>query len=702
MRNPVLSIVIPVYNGEKYISNIIEAFQKQACSGYELIFIDDGSSDCSFDLIRDYQAKTDIDITVYKQKNSGVSAARNKGISLAKGDFISFVDVDDYISDDYMTIFEKNITSEFDVMVFQSRRLKETDPFVSATEYTGTLSIDKLEMLERMVINPTRFGVYNLFIKKSFLETHDLKFQEGYRYYEDYDFLYRLFSVSQDILITEHQMYYYILREKSAMAKFVPDRISCLTLMKRLIPHFNNYVPEFAKHFEMWGISRLYWSIAWQACLAFGLKDALQFFSWFNIRGQMLKLTKIPDKKVRYTAILFLINPCIFVLLAKIFGGFKSKVERASLMTFEHLSSHKKDKVLVYGMTDNPGGIESYVMNVYRNIDKTKWQFDFIVDWNEMSYEQEVLDFGSEIYYIPAKSKAPIGHLAKFAKVLFLHPEYKIVYFNILNAGAAYSMVLPKLLGRKIVVHSHNNMDDNMRLHKIFKPILNRLVDKKIACSDLAAKYMYTNTTDVSVIKNGINTEEFSFDAKKRDEIRNNAGLQNKKVILHVGRIAPQKNPYFLIDIMRELKEISDDYVLVYIGAGPLEQPVKEYVQKLELTDCVMFLGARNDVCDWMNAADLFLLPSKYEGFGIVLLEAQVNGLPCFTSKDVVPKETDVNGLVKFIDLQKSPKEWAAEIDRCILTDNRIKYANSLEKTGFTAGDAADEIDKILSEFYRT
>lgn len=356
-------------------------------------------------------------------------------------------------------------------------------------------------------------------------------------------------------------------------------------------------------------------------------------------------------------------------------------------------------RILVYGMADNryKGGLETYIMNVYRNIDKSKMTFDFVTDFPTIAYSEEVESCGSKIYKIPAKGKRPVGHIIHLFKLLKNHPEYDTVYFNILNAGAAYSMIIPKLFHKKIIVHCHNNFDDNMKLHNLFKPIVNRFAYKKIACSNLAAEYMFNNPENVTIINNAIDIKPFAFDEVKRNEIRSNLKIDNKKVVIHVGRMAPQKNPFFLLDIIKEMIEIDNDVVLLYVGSGPLEEEVKKYAKDIGIYNNIFFLGARNDVPDLLNASDCFLLPSKYEGFGIVLIEAQANGLQCFTSKDVVPFETNVNGLVKHIDLNETPHYWALEITNALKENiNRADYAKLLEGSGFVIDETINELEKTF------
>lgn len=175
------------------------------------------------------------------------------------------------------------------------------------------------------------------------------------------------------------------------------------------------------------------------------------------------------------------------------------------------------EKVLVYGMTAIMGGTESYIMSLYRFSDKEKIQFDFVCDFPTMVYSEEVQKNGSLVHHIPSKSSNPIMHLYRFWKILKDHPEYNKIYFNALNAGVAFTIWVAKLMKRKVYVHSHSSSDSNMKLHNTFKPFLNMWVDKKFACSDIAAEHMFNNTKDVTLVNNAIDVKKFVYSEEKRN-----------------------------------------------------------------------------------------------------------------------------------------------------------------------------------------
>ena len=235
-------------------------------------------------------------------------------------------------------------------------------------------------------------------------------------------------------------------------------------------------------------------------------------------------------------------------------------------------------RILVYGMTNNPGGIESYLLGMTSKIKKYGIQFDFVSDFDSMAYADELRRNGSRLYFIPAKGKKLPQHLGAMRKLLRDHPEYQTVYFNILDAGAAFTASVPWLMGRRIVVHSHNGSTEKVRLHRMCRPFLNRMADERAACSELAAEYMFgkrqQSRKPAVIIPNAIRADRYYFNENTRTEYRGKLGLDDRFVICHVGRMAEQKNPFRLIDIFGELYRLEPKAELLYIGTGELEEQV--------------------------------------------------------------------------------------------------------------------------------
>ncbi len=313
----------------------------------------------------------------------------------------------------------------------------------------------------------------------------------------------------------------------------------------------------------------------------------------------------------------------------------------------------EKQRILVYGMSDNPGGIETYLRNLTKEL-APEIIPDFVTDFSGVAYEEELRNYGSRIYYIGAKSQGLFRQWKKFRKLLREHPEYRTVYGNILNAGTVFTLIIPWIYRRKIVIHSHNGAADNEKIHKLCRPFLNGITKEFVACSKLAGNFMFgqkvMNHTDVLIMPNAIEAETYEYNPDIREEVRKELELKDKFVICHVGRIAHQKNPKGVIDIFGSCLEEEKDCVLLYIGTGELEKEIKNYAKEKGIADKVKFLGVRKDVQRLMQAADCFLLPSFYEGLPIVAVEAQAAGLPCFLS-DQISEETKLTELVEFLKL---------------------------------------------------
>lgn len=354
--------------------------------------------------------------------------------------------------------------------------------------------------------------------------------------------------------------------------------------------------------------------------------------------------------------------------------------------------------VLVYGMTDNPGGIETYLLNFYQRVQGSGVMLDYVSDFPSISGSEILTERGSKLYFIPAKSRDLKAHLMGMWRILHEHVEYEAVYFNILDAGAAVTMLPVFLAGRKIIVHSHNNDTEKMRLHKLCKPFLNIMASGRAACSESAAGYMFGKTAkNTLIIPNAIDAAKFAFSDEVREQKRQELSLGNRPCICHVGRIAPQKNPFGLIDIFEAVHRKCPEAVLLSVGDGDLMGEFRRYIADKGLESAVICLGARNDVAELYSAADVFLFPSLYEGLGIVVLEAQAAGLPCVIS-DVIPKQVVVTDLVCPVPLTAEPDMWADRIIERLSVKRRDTRAE-LIAAGYDISCCAEFDEKLIEQF---
>ncbi len=353
-------------------------------------------------------------------------------------------------------------------------------------------------------------------------------------------------------------------------------------------------------------------------------------------------------------------------------------------------------KVLVYGMTDNSGGIETYLVNIALRL-KGQVAFDYVTDFPDIAHRDTLEELGSKIHFIPAKSKGLVSHLKAFYRILKENREYDTVYFNVLDAGCAFTELIPYLLKRRIITHSHNSSTDKVRLHRLCKPFLKLFTDNAVACSALAAEYMFGNSNGVTLIPNAIDCDKFRFDEAARKLKRQELGLDGKTLICHIGRLSLQKNPFGMLDIFASVLKREPEAVLVSAGTGELEEEVKAYAEKIGVSESVLFLGKRGDISELLSAADVFFLPSFYEGLPIVAIEAQASGLFCVLS-DSITKETDITGQVEFLSLKDTHDRWvnalleAAKKPRLDSREKLIAAGYDLKHSG--------EADSILTKIF--
>lgn len=335
-KTPLLSVVIPVFNGEAYIGTMIDCFRAQEGDDFELIFVDDGSTDGSVGMLHSYQRTEGFPITVIELAPSGVSAARNAGLEQVRGQYLSFVDVDDRIVPDYMSVLREALEKEgaFDLLFFRSERVRPDGPFPAAGGYSGSVAKTSKDMLELIGRDPTKFGVYNMFVSAEFAKKEALRFAEGYPYYEDYDYLFRAAALADDIRYCPDRLYYYLLQEGSAVAAFPLSRVTSIELLERLAPWLQFHAPDFAPFYVRFVLSRIWWSVLWQACLAFPLKDWMAFAKASGVRERMKILMTCGDTKVSGSATLFLLMPPAFYAAANAAGKRRSKIGRTDVQPF--------------------------------------------------------------------------------------------------------------------------------------------------------------------------------------------------------------------------------------------------------------------------------------------------------------------------------------------------------------------------------
>ena len=325
-------------------------------------------------------------------------------------------------------------------------------------------------------------------------------------------------------------------------------------------------------------------------------------------------------------------------------------------------------------MSDNLGGIEKYIFDLYNNIDKEKIQFDFLINGKngKICYQNQINQDTSNFIDIESRSKNYFKFL-KDLKYLFSHSNYDYIHIHLMSLSYFEPILYAHKYSRaKIILHSHVNDFSSKKfvtkiLNYIGKKFIRNIPSYKVACSTESWKYMFDKFNNLNekeiIFKNGINPKKFIFSNDKRVQMRRQLSISNDTFVVgNVGRFSIEKNQLFLIDVFTEILKINSNSKLLLIGQGELLEQLKNKIRINKIEDKVIFTGIVNNVNDYMQAMDVFILPSLYEGLGIVLIESQASGLLTFSSKENISQETKITELIKFISLKESPSYWAKQI----------------------------------------
>ena len=352
--------------------------------------------------------------------------------------------------------------------------------------------------------------------------------------------------------------------------------------------------------------------------------------------------------------------------------------------------------VLVLDTVMDRGGAETMIMNIFRNIDRSRFRFDFYLSGNSGGfYEEEVLLLGGRIINVGRRKKHPVKYSIELFK-LIRKEKYDVIQIHATDAMDGLPAFISWLAGaKKICLFSHNTRGQSMRRQKIMRAMFMPFVTHPQACSDMAAEWMFGKRANkTKTIPLPINCDLCVYDQEFREKERLRLGLTGKKVVGHIGRFQTQKNHEQLIDIFDELIKKDSGYRLVLIGAGNLEESIRKKVKKLEIEEYVLFMGQVDKACRMLSIFDVFLLPSLYEGFPTVLLEAQANGLESVVSSTITPSIA-LTDLVHFVKLDDSASHWADQLIEYTCERHDTEKFNMLIAKDYSAPSVAAKFSNI-------
>ena len=346
-------------------------------------------------------------------------------------------------------------------------------------------------------------------------------------------------------------------------------------------------------------------------------------------------------------------------------------------------------------------GVASYAMNYYRELNGVDIQFDFLVISDVGSpYYSEIERNGNKVFFMPSYKNKPLK-IVPYLNRLFKDNRYDIVHCNVMNSG---SVVLKIAKAHKVpvrILHSHATQTGDKKWkelrNKLFCSVSLKNANVYFACSHLAGDYLF-GKDNYYLIANAIDIDKYSYNPQKRRTLRDEENSEGKLVVATVGRFTLQKNPMFIVDIVYELSKMGVSFVFWWFGNGELEPEVHKYAIEKGVDKLIKFWGANPQVMDYYSAADIFILPSLYEGLPVVGIEAQVAALPTLLS-DKITTETQISDSVKFLPITDA-KLWAENIAE-LQGYNREAIAKSLELAGYQIENQAEKLKKLYSELLK-
>ena len=348
-------------------------------------------------------------------------------------------------------------------------------------------------------------------------------------------------------------------------------------------------------------------------------------------------------------------------------------------------------RVLVWGLTNNRAGTEAAIVNYASRVDDVA--FDFLCYEAPLVHWEKLDRSGNRYFVIPSKIKDPLGYTRAIRAFMKEHArEYDALWFNVNDAANVDPLKFAKSYGiPRRIVHMHSSDVANAPLTRFFhglnKGKLVSLATDYRACSKAAASFLGAGS-DTRIVPNVIDVDAVSFSAEKRADLRTELGLDEKRVVGTVGRLVDLKNPAFLLKLMPVLLELDPSIRLVFVGNGVLESELIEQSKTFGIEDKVVFAGQQEDIQAYLSAFDVYVQPSSFEGFGISVLEAQFNGLPCIVS-DAVPREVDITTGIEHISLDDE-RAW---VDAILAADR-----DQVERFERAARYDAKQIDSFAAE----
>lgn len=351
-------------------------------------------------------------------------------------------------------------------------------------------------------------------------------------------------------------------------------------------------------------------------------------------------------------------------------------------------------RIFMIGYSENKGGVESYIKNLTSALPAS--EFEIIYCMPEMLID-------GKLWHCPPNRHDYIKYRL-FWKQLYNEIRFDVLYYNVCDVVSIDQLGFAKSAGVPVrIIHSHStgNQQGIIRRMSLFhrlseihsRKVLDQYATHMLACSKAAGEWMFDGRP-FTVIKNGISLTKYRYNENLRRTIRDTLQNQNKKLIGIIGRLAPPKNPLFAAEALKKVLENREDYSAVFIGDGGLRAEAERAIRAAGLQKRVFFVGAVDNVNEWMSAVDCLLMPSLFEGLPFVLIEAQAAGLPCVVSS-TVSEEANISGELRYVGLDEPLQVWEKAIVDAAISP-RYNAEKKLIDAGYSIEDSAKEVSELI------
>lgn len=355
------------------------------------------------------------------------------------------------------------------------------------------------------------------------------------------------------------------------------------------------------------------------------------------------------------------------------------------------------------------GGVEILLLNYYKHIDRTKIHWNIVTPVDSKRKEKglaevELEKLGATIYYMPRKNPHFVKQLFVFDKLLRTH-HFDMIHCHLDELCSIY-LSMAKKRGIKVrIAHCHVAHTQRGKIFElvsaVLKPYLNNSLTEKFACSLDAARFLYGSTDGVFIMRNAIDTKRIVFSNDYRKEIRDKFGLTNEDIVMGcVARFTYQKNHEMLLKIFLEFQKICNAKLLL-VGNGEIEDEVRKMVDDLGIADKTIFAGVTTHVEKYLSAMDCFVMPSRFEGLGIVYIESLATNLLTYATDERVPHEVAISSKMHFLSIDASPKCWAEDILKNVKNEtSRVSDNAFVDEAGYEIVSAAKVLEKKYLSLY--